>query len=240
MKGEIDLLMKRMIVFVVCLILICCVFSPRVVIAEEVGAFEANTRPIRWAWTYINANGDVRKCRLKLNADNLTATVWSNVYSSSVNHWNTLDQQFSYSQDKVYAYNVSFQNSKCDLYTASSTHFIYTNNEYILADAVTNYKNASGQWFKDPITGEDGDFWSGTATYSRIYFKTPNESYSLYRRMFVMRHEIGHVLGMGHVATNDNKISLMHPIWNPDISYYSTYYVTSYDIGVLEQFYPNP
>lgn len=212
--------------------------SIMVVTAEEVGQYDGDTRPIRWAWTYINSNGDVRKCRVKLNADNLTTTVWTNVYNDSINHWNTLDQQFSYSQDKVYAYSTSFANSKCDLYTAPSNHFIYSNAQYVLADAVTNYKNANGEWFLDD-DGEEGPFHSGTATYARIYFKAPTESLSLNRRMWVMRHEIGHVMGLGHVNPL-KKRSLMHPLWGENSVNDSTYYVTSYDISILEKFYPNP
>lgn len=226
-------------VFIVLSLIAFVMSSALVVSAEEIGQYEGHTRPIRWAWTYINSNGDVRKCRVKLNADNLTAYTWTSIYNDSINHWNTLDQQFSYSQDKVYAYSTSFDASKCDLYTAASSHYLNTNSIYALTYAETNFKNANGEWFWNLSTGDTGTFYSGTATYARIYFKTPATSLSLNQRKWIMRHEIGHVLGLGHVNSM-NKQSLMHPLWSSSSTNDSIYKVTSHDISKLEGFYPNP
>lgn len=110
-----------------------------------------------------------------------------------------MDSQFSYEKDKVYAYNVAFANSKCDLYSAASNSSIFKNAESGTI-AMTTYKNASGLWYVDPITGNSGGFNSGTITYSAVYYKDLS-GYATNKQKYIMRHEIGHVLGMGHVGS---------------------------------------
>ncbi|MBR4867161.1 MAG: hypothetical protein IKU11_10740 [Clostridia bacterium] len=48
--------------------------------AEEMGAFAGTFERVRWTWTYVNANGDVTKCRLKLAEDELDISVLEGFY----------------------------------------------------------------------------------------------------------------------------------------------------------------
>ena len=60
--------MFRRIAFLLITAAITCAFVSPVCLAAEIG----DGRIFRWGYTYINANGDVTKCRLKINGDNLT------------------------------------------------------------------------------------------------------------------------------------------------------------------------
>ena len=195
--------------------------------AEEIGP----GRHYRWNWTYINASGTVRKCRLKLSNDYLSGN-WASYYNDTVNHWNTLGTQFNDPlKDKVYAYDVAFANAKCDLYTASSNSFMYTNPDYAALYGISVYKNSNNSWSIDPLTGEESTFLSGTITYAACYFARSPDSANAYR--YYMRHEIGHVFGMGHVFSDS---SIMIWYWAGG----NNYKVRLHDITVLEGFYPNP
>ena len=103
---------------------------------------------------------------------------------------------------------------------------------------MTFHKNSSGIWYIHPTTGNVGSFTEGDVSYTRIYFKEPSYVNST-RRKWVMRHEVGHALCMGHVVSL-NKQSIMHESWIDDKPNDMIYYVTQYDINVLEGFYPNP
>lgn len=131
---------KFMLLLLSILMVLCYVEVP--VSAEEIGQLEGETHRYRWGYTYINSGGDVKKCRLQMNDDNLTG-IWASTYTNLVNHWNTLDTQFSYSQDKVYAYDCNSSTAKCFLYTASSNSFMYTNSSYQYIDAIALLCNSS-------------------------------------------------------------------------------------------------
>lgn len=222
---------KRLSILLSMLLFLTCLALPAS--AEEVGAFEGETHRYRWAWTYVNSGGDVTKCRVKVNGDNLNSA-YSSYLTSAINHWNTLDSRFGYYKDKVYCYSVAFANSKVDVYTAASNSWMYTKSEFSDIDAITLYKNSSGVWSRDPLTGTKGSFSSGTVSYSRIYCKSFSTApaYSG-KNNYIFRHEIGHVLGMGHVATGSLN-SLMWPYYGNITN------VCLHDIDVLEGFYPNP
>ena len=179
-------------------------------------------------------NGDVKKCRVKTSDEKLTSL--NTFYTSAVSHWNTLDSQFGYYKDKVYIYDVPFTQSKLDFYTATQTDMSwFYASTYSDVKAATFFKNSSGNWLVNPNTGGNGTFTSGDVSYARIYIKptalagtTNNEKH------YTFRHEIGHVLGMGHVAYGSQN-SLMYS------SFVTNYYtVRQYDVNVLEGFYPNP
>ena len=153
-----------------------------------------------------------------------------------MSHWNTLDSQFGYYEDKVYIYDVPFAQSKLDFYTAtqSSMNWFYAN-EFSDIKAATFFKNSNNNWLINPDTGGDGTFTSGDVSYARIYIKPTDLAGTTNKeKHYAFRHEIGHVLGMGHVALGAQN-SLMTP------SYVNNCYgVKIYDINVLEGFYPNP
>ena len=194
-----------------------------------------NSYQYRWAHTYINANGDVKKCRVKVNGDNVSNDQ-SVAYSEAVYHWNNLRSlnNFGYYNDKVYIYNVDFENSKLDFFSKqpSSGHWIYLpaySNYY----AVTCHKSTSAAWLINQNNGNQGSFTTGgSISYCRIFMKNFATDGSAYRfGQYIMRHEIGHVLGMGHYIGN----SIMVPSYQENL-----YKVCIYDRDVLQAFYPNP
>lgn len=196
--------------------------------AEEVGELEGEIHAFRWGWTYVNSGGDVTKCRVKA-CDDMLAN-YNSYYTSAVNHWNTLYSQYGYYDDKVYIYDVPYANSKLDFFDAVSGGWLYEA-QYNNIRAVTLYKNSSGNWFVDP-DGDEGTFTSGTISYSRIYIKNLS-GIENQERNYIFRHEIGHVMGMGHV--NPTIPSIMQPYFIPNI-----YGIKLHDLAVLEDFYPNP
>ena len=186
----------------------------------------------RWKWTYINSTGTVKKCRVKVNGDNLFSS-YKPILTSAVNHWNSLDTVYGPEKDKVYCYLVDWDNSKVDFFSAGSGSWFY-GAAFAEKQAITLYKNSNGVWSRNPNTGVTGTFTSGTVSYARVYSKSFSTS-SAYanRNQYYYRHEIGHVLGMGHVEPLAHN-TIMEPF------YANVHIVTSYDISVLEGFYPNP
>lgn len=194
-----------------------------------------NSYKYRWAHTYINANGDVRKCRIKVNGDNVSSAQQA-AYSDAVYHWNNLGSlsNFGYYNDKVYIYNVSFSDSKLDFFTKqpSSGHWLY-NSSYSNYYAVTCHKSTSSTWLINQDTGNQGTFTTGgSISYCRVFMKNFASDGSSYRfGQYIMRHEIGHVVGMGHYTGN----SIMTPSYVTNL-----YSLCIYDRDVLSSFYPNP
>ncbi|MBR6763472.1 MAG: hypothetical protein IKM13_06955 [Clostridia bacterium] len=220
--------MKRVILMVLCM----CMLLSSPAMAEELGELEGNSLHLRWLWTYVNSGGDVTKCRVRVNGDNLNSA-YSSLLTDAVNHWNTLDSRFGYEKDKVYCYEVDFDISKVDVYTAPYSMWFYTG-DYDDLFAITLHKNSDQEWDFHPDDGQENGFTYGDISYSRIYCKrfSTASSYSE-RNKYIFRHELGHVLGMGHVETGA-QYSLM---WN---NYGGVKQVCIYDIDILEDFYPNP
>lgn len=197
-----------------------------IVSAAEIGP----GKRYRWNWTYINSAGTVTKCRIKMSNDYLSGT-WGTYYTDTVNHWNTLDSRYGSSQDKVYAYDVVFSDAKCDMYTAATNSFMYTNSEYNNTIALTIHKNTNGSWSIDPITGNENSYFpsNNTITYAAVYFgEVPSLTAEI---KYAMRHEIGHVLGMGHETISDTLMT----VWYSGVNT-----VRQKEIDTLEEFYPNP
>ena len=135
-----------------------------------------------------------------------------------------------------YIYEVNFNSSKLDFYSKepSDGHWIYLPC-YTNIYAVTCHKSTAATWYINQDTGQEGTFlYGGSISYCRIFMKnfpTTGSSYTF--GQYVMRHEIGHVLGMGHTDQN----SIMLSDWYPDLQIYNP---LIYDKYVLHSFYPNP
>lgn len=97
-------------------------------------------------------------------------------------------------------------------------------------------KNSNNNWLVNPDTGNPGTFTSGDISYSRIYIKPASLAGASTNELhYTFRHEIGHVLGMGHVINMSSYNSLMYQYYVNNV-----YRVLIHDIDVLEGFYPNP
>ena len=184
----------------------------------------------------MNSGGDVTKCRVKINGD-YVSSAQKNAFYDAVYHWNNMDDLFGYINDKVYIYEVDFDSSKCDMMTASYSTYggWFLGDEYSNLYAVTCHKSETGTWLINQNTGEEGTFTSGgKISYYRIFLKSFATTGSAYPfGQYVMRHEIGHVLGMGHYMGN----SIMYPYSSSSVQIYQ---LMTYDYQTLQQFYPNP
>lgn len=74
-------------------------------------------------------------------------------------------------------------------------------------------KNANGEWAVNP-NGSTGTFTSGYIKYAQILCQ-PNITYGdNYSRDFVLRHEMGHVLGLGHTDSSTTSIMNTNGVTN--------------------------
>ncbi len=172
-------------------------------------------------------------------------------YYAALEEWNTS------SGGKAYFNDVPISSSKCDLVVPYETPSgVYEDYEsyWYLGD---NYlggaflKNSYGQWNKNYQPGilgsngyvvenvYDGPFDSGLIVYAIIYFSPRMENYVASGQSttnvidYTLRHELGHVLGLGHPPNSEFKITIMYAAFGD----FLTKYVEDYDRAVLAQFY---
>ena len=188
----------------------------------SVNAHEITPGPYRWGDTRYS-NG-VRHCYLLTNADYLSS-INSARYQSAISHWN------SFSNNKVVMIDTAFGSSKVDFVTPNAS--IWEQYFDDATAAITCAKNEAGQYpFNNPY-GSSG-FNSGIIVSAQILVNPSTVTYStMFKQDYLIRHELGHVMGLGHPPTN--VVSLMYPYINS--APYNT--VQTHDISDLNLFYPN-
>lgn len=96
-------------------------------------------------------------------------------------------------------------------------------------------KNSSNQWSSTDSYYSPGGFNSGTAVYGAIIFNNKisalSNSTAPYAA-YVLKHEMGHILGLGHTNT-------VYSIMSQEYSELINANIQAYDVAVLNQFYPN-
>ena len=126
---------------------------------------------------------------------------------------------------------TAFGSSKVDFVTVSDVNIWnqYFSNEQ---GAVACVRNSAGQYPIENPYGPTG-FNSGTIVSAQILVNPSSAVYNTtFKQDYMLRHELGHVMGLGHTPLN--VISIMNPSENPT---YNT--VQTHDINDLNAFYPN-
>lgn len=150
-------------------------------------------------WNYVI--GGI--CNLKPSNEILDTNL-SNIYNNALSHWN------SNSTGTTNWIDTSFEISNVDFATPTSDNWLW--GDSVLG--MTFIQNQSDQWFVEP-DGNLGSFTSGNITYAQIQINPDMLNYSNYTKNSTLRHEMGHVVGLGH--TDGNTMSLMNPYMVTDI-----------------------
>ena len=199
------------------------------VLTALIGAFILPLNPIsqahelsltgQYRWYLTNMSNGVKYANVTCNYDLLTINgqvIIGSQVDTARSYWNV------YSANKAkFDYAVSGV-AKCDFIT--TTQPAWNNLENVEGNvlAITLLRNSSGQMNIAGSTYGVGGFNSGTAVYAAIWFNPGNVAiYSpgypkaylytndyVFRQNYLIRHEMGHVLGLGHPP--DTTVSLMH------------------------------
>ncbi len=148
-------------------------------------------------WGYVT--GGV--CNLKPSDEILDSNLAS-FYTSALSHWNS---------------NSAGVTSWVDTPFATSNVDFGTPINWAWGDTVygqTFIRNSSGEWFVD-TNGVNGNFTSGKITYAQVHIKSELAKSGSYHKNFILRHEMGHVVGLGH--TDNITMSIMNEMRDTDI-----------------------
>ena len=198
------------------------------VLAALIGAFILPLNPISQAhemgtaggyrWYLTNISNGVKYANVTCNYDLFTINgqvITGSQVDTARSYWNV------YSANKAkFDYAVSGV-AKCDFITTTQPVWNALN-QHPSTLAITLLRNSSGQMNIEGSTYGSGGFNSGTAVYAAIWFNPGNVAmYSpgypkeyqytndyVFRQNWLVRHEMGHVLGLGHPP--DTTVSLLH------------------------------
>lgn len=177
--------MKKSVLLIVCL-LVVSLFS-------NTYAHEILITPTSWyRWAPRIKEIGYETCHLKTNSSYLYKSQYKNRYSSCLSAWN------NNSSNRVYSVDTAFSTSNVD----------FKDNTWSSAWGA----NTAGITFAYNSSGYDwlsGNFNSG-GIYRAVIYLNPDLATVLSQTQidYLLRHELGHVLGLGHPP--DTTASIMH------------------------------
>lgn len=209
---------------------------PIVANAEEWGALEGESHSYRWGITGVDAITGKTYLYLPITDDllNQNDTLAAQVldFYNDPNYENAdpsaaIQDWYTSTSGKVRFVDTDFSTSKVDI-----IHAAVDLNWNGSINARTFLKNSSNQWSSTDAYYSPGGFNSGTAVYGAIIFNYDLDSFEYDRQAaYVLKHEMGHILGLGHTNTF---YSIMKEPYTESIVN-----IQAYDVAVLNQFYPN-
>lgn len=179
-------------------------------------------RSYRWGTTKVSSG--VRRAYVECSDAYLNNSVLSPLYSSALSHWT------NNSGGKAEFVNTSFSASNCDFVTPSQQYWPYQAG----LEGIVYLQNSSGQWKIENYYGSNTGFNSGDIVFAVIWFNPSTSGYNTsFKRTALIRHEMGHVLGLGH-TDNSSTASIMYQYL------YETKWdsVQDHDRADLASFYP--
>ncbi|MDR2531648.1 MAG: hypothetical protein LBC82_02275 [Oscillospiraceae bacterium] len=218
---------KKIICFSMAALIFCCSTLSFTTAAHEIGT----SGGYRWhdVMYFPTTNSRLVKVDIWADQSNLGANLWS-AYQSATTHWNMNSSSKAHFNEWQ-----SVLSADCVLGVPSAfswEHVLQLSHDIV--GIAYLYNLASGgicAVFPNPY-GTPGGFNSGTVRRAYIAINPDSSLYNTaHRRDYLIRHEMGHVLGLGHPP--DSTASIMHRLIT---SPWST--IQNHDRDDLIAFYP--